>query len=148
MGEPILKDQDPDGGVYEFVCVRCAVTESLTLTSCNEVPQCCCGFPLSPIALVADTSADRDVCGEAFLNEFCQESSPPNDRYDGLCLVQGRGGHLEEDTDEEPGYSPLDHPHVEPYCQFCAIRQQRSSQHRLWCGVFLFRECNCGYERR
>jgi hypothetical protein len=106
MGEPILKDQDPDGGVYEFVCVRCGITESLTLTSCNEVPQCRCGSPLSPIALVADTSADWDVCGEAFLNEFCQESSPHNDRYDGLCLVQGRGAHLEEDTDEEPGYSP------------------------------------------
>ena len=148
MGEPILKDQDPDGGVYEFVCVRCGITESLTLTSCNEVPQCRCGSPLSPIALVADISADRDVCGEAFLNEFCQESRPPNDRYDGLCLVQARGGHPGEATDEEPEYSPLDHPHVEPHCQFCVIRQQRSSQHRLWCRVFLFRECNCGYEQR
>ncbi len=148
MAEPMPKSQDPDDSVYEFVCVRCGVTEPLTLTSRNEAPRCRCGSPLSPIALVADTLADLDVCGEAFLNEIGQESRPLNDRYDGLYLVQGRGGHPDGTTAEEPEYSPLDHPHVEPHCQFCAIRQQRPSQHRLWCRVFLFRECNCGYERR
>jgi hypothetical protein len=147
MGEPMPKSQDPDDGLYEFACVRCGVSEVLTLTSRNEAPRCRCGSPLSAIALVADTSADQDVCGEAFLKNICQESKPLNNRYDGLCLVQGRGGHPEDATDETPEYSPLDHPHVEPHCQFCAIRQQRSSQHRLWCRIFLFRECNCGYER-
>ncbi len=150
MAEPMPKSQDPDDGVYEFVCVRCGVTEPLTLTSRSKVPQCRCGSPLSPIALVADTSADRDrdMCGEAFLDEVCQESRPPDDRYDGLWLVQGPRGHPEEAIDKEPEYAPLDHPHLEPHCAFCAVRQQHFSQHRLWCRIFLFRECNCGREGR
>ncbi len=104
MGEPISRNQGADGGVYEFVCVRCEVTESLMLTSRSKVPQCRCGSPLSPIALVADTSADRDrdVWGEAFLDEVCQESRPPDDRCDGLWLVQGPRGHPEEAIDKEP----------------------------------------------
>jgi len=68
-----------------------------------------------------DPSVDLDVCGENFLNELCEE-------HDGA-----------------PDYLPLDHPHTEPRCEFCAARQ-RPSQHRLWCSIFLVRVCNCGYE--
>ncbi len=125
MREPMLKDQDTDDGVYEFVCVRCGVTETLTLTSDGQVPYCGCGSPLSPLTLVAESSIDRDACGEDFLlNESCEEVA-----------------------DEAPDYGSLDHPHVEPDCQFCMIRQQRPSQHRLWCAVFFLRVCNCGYEQ-
>lgn len=148
MREPMPNYQDADDGVYEFVCVRCGVTEFLTLTSGNQIPRCHCGFPLWPIALAEDASARRDACGEALLEEFCKESEPFDGRHEGLSLVRGRGGDPEEASDEAPEFGPLDHPHAEPHCQFCAIRQQRPSQHRLWCAVFFLRECNCGYERR
>jgi hypothetical protein len=73
---------------------------------------------------VVDPSAEQDVCGENFLNEFCEEH------------------------EAAPDFVPLDHPHTEPRCEFCAVRQQqRPSQHRLWCSVFLVRVCNCGYEQ-
>jgi hypothetical protein len=70
-----------------------------------------------------DPSTDPDVCGEKFLNEFCEAPG------------------------ETPDFLPLDHPHTEPRCEFCAARQERPSQHRLWCSIFLVRVCNCGYEQ-
>jgi DNA-binding response OmpR family regulator len=48
---------------------------------------------------------------------------------------------LEQDP---PEYLPLDHPHTEPNCSFCSVRQT-SMQHRLWCAIYLLRNCNCGY---
>ena len=48
---------------------------------------------------------------------------------------------------EEAEYPPLDHPHTEPNCSFCAIRQT-SMQHKLWCAIYFLRNCNCGYDQR
>jgi hypothetical protein len=48
---------------------------------------------------------------------------------------------------EEAEYLPLDHPHAEPNCSFCAIRQI-PMQHRLWCAIYFLRNCNCGYGQR
>ena len=45
---------------------------------------------------------------------------------------------------EEAEYLPLDHPHTEPNCSFCAVRQT-PMQHRLWCAIYLLRNCNCGH---
>jgi DNA-binding response OmpR family regulator len=45
---------------------------------------------------------------------------------------------------EEAEYLPLDHPHSEPNCSFCAVRQT-PMQHRLWCAIYLLRNCNCGH---
>jgi DNA-binding response OmpR family regulator len=47
----------------------------------------------------------------------------------------------------EVEYLPLDHPHTEPNCSFCAARQT-PMQHRLWCAIYLLRHCNCGYGQR
>lgn len=146
MPEPMPKNQDAEHGVYEFVCVRCGVTEFLTLAAPSPAPRCRCGVPLEPIARVGDCPADGDVCGEAFLDELCER--PPAGYYQGPSLVEGQVGYPEEPSGEEPEYGCLDHPHVEPRCQFCAIRQQRPNQHRLWCAVFAFRECSCGYQPR
>ena len=61
---------------------------------------------------------------------------------------------LDEDTPriggvecEEAEYLPLDHPHTEPNCSFCAVRQA-PMQHRLWCAIYFLRNCNCGYGQR
>ena len=61
---------------------------------------------------------------------------------------------LDEDTPriggvecEEAEYLPLDHPHAEPNCSFCAVRQA-PMQHRLWCAIYFLRNCNCGYGQR
>jgi hypothetical protein len=139
------KDQDTDESVYEFVCEPCGVAELRTLTARNEVPECGCGSPLSPVARMGDCLPERDVCGEALLDECCQEPAAGADEYGPIC---GGGPSPEETSAPEPEYGCLDHPHVEPNCPFCAIRQQRPSQHRLWCAAFLGRECNCGDERR
>jgi DNA-binding response OmpR family regulator len=48
---------------------------------------------------------------------------------------------------EEAEYLPLDHPHTEPNCSFCAVRQT-PMQHRLWCAIYFLRNCNCGYDQR
>ena len=45
---------------------------------------------------------------------------------------------------EDAEYLPLDHPHTEPNCSFCAVRQT-PMQHRLWCAIYFLRNCNCGY---
>lgn len=47
------------------------------------------------------------------------------------------------EVESEPEYLPLDHPHVEPNCSFCAARQA-PMQHRLWCAIYFLRNCNCG----
>jgi DNA-binding response OmpR family regulator len=47
---------------------------------------------------------------------------------------------------EETEYLPLDHPHTEPHCSFCAVRQT-PMQHRLWCAIYFLRNCNCGYDQ-
>jgi hypothetical protein len=106
------------------------------------------GAPLSPVARVGNSSAERDVCGEAFLDHFCRESTPPAAPYEGPSLGRGAGRSPDETSAPEPEYSSLDHPHVEPHCPFCAIRQQQPSRHRVWCAVFFTGECDCGYERR
>ncbi len=49
---------------------------------------------------------------------------------------------------EEAEYPPLDHPHTEPNCSFCAIRRHTPMQHRLWCAIYFLRNCNCGYGQR
>ncbi len=141
------KDQDTGDSVHEFVRERCRVTELRTLTTRNEVPECGGGSPLSPIARVGDSSAEPDMWGEALLDEFCQESTPFADRYEGPSLGLWEGRSRDETSVPEPEYGSLDHPHVEPNCPFCAIRQQRPRQHRLWCAVSVRRECNCGYGR-
>jgi len=33
---------------------------------------------------------------------------------------------------------------AEPNCSFCAAHHSQS-QHRLWCAIYPFRYCNCGY---
>ena len=48
---------------------------------------------------------------------------------------------------EEAEYLPLDHPHTEPNCPFCAVRQT-PMQHKLWCAIYFLRNCNCGYGQR
>jgi hypothetical protein len=48
---------------------------------------------------------------------------------------------------EDAEYLPLDHPHTEPNCSFCAVRQT-AMQHRLWCAIYFLRNCNCGYGQR
>ena len=53
-------------------------------------------------------------------------------------------GEVEKDEAE---YLPLDHPHTEPNCSFCAVRQT-SMEHRLWCPIYFLRNCNCGYGQR
>jgi hypothetical protein len=78
-------------------------------------------------------------------DRFCKESAPPA-RYEGAPLVQGRIGYPTVFPDEKPEYPPLDHPHAEPGCQFCAVRQT-PTPHKLWCAVFLAKGCDCGYER-
>jgi hypothetical protein len=142
------KDQDPADSVYEFVCVDCGVTERRRLTAGNEVPECGCGSPLWPVARLGDSSAEPDVCGEAFLDKFRQESTPPADRHEGSSLGLAEGGSRDKTSAPEPEYGSLDHPHVEPNCPFCAMRQHRPSQHRVWCTVFFTGECDCGYQRR
>jgi hypothetical protein len=44
----------------------------------------------------------------------------------------------------EAEYLPLDHPHTEPNCSFCAARQM-PMQHRIWCAIYFLKNCNCGY---
>ncbi len=51
------------------------------------------------------------------------------------------------EVEEEAEYLPLDHPHTEPECSFCAARRT-PMQHRLWCAIFFLRNCNCGYGQR
>ncbi|HEV8436471.1 MAG TPA: hypothetical protein VGT40_00085 [Methylomirabilota bacterium] len=121
MAEPVPKDEDLGEAVSEFICGRCGATDYLPLAAVDHVPRCRCGSPLS-----AGIAADSGY------------------RYEGLCLVEGRAGYPDESRDG-PEYVPLDHPHTEPHCEFCAARQQRPNLHRLWCAVFFLRECNCGY---
>ncbi len=146
MRERTMTNQDADEGVYEFVCVPCGTVKTLRLTSAGQVPDCRCGAPLSPITLLADSPTDPDMCGENFLNELCEEPRSLDLRSEGLSHVNGPAGHPSETIHEMPEFAPLDHPHVEPDCQFCAARQQRPSQHRLWCAVFFLRQCSCGFE--
>ena len=47
----------------------------------------------------------------------------------------------------EPEPLSLDHPHSEPNCSFCAVREA-PMQHRLWCAIYFLRSCNCGYGQR
>ena len=101
---------------------------------------------LLPVAHVGDSSTERDVCGEALLDELCQDSSPVADRYEGQGLRGG--GPPEEVCAPAPEYGSLDHPHVEPHCPFCAIRQQQPSRHRVRCAIFFTGECDCGGQRR
>ncbi|HET8576453.1 MAG TPA: hypothetical protein VFO18_05105 [Methylomirabilota bacterium] len=135
MSEPIAKGLEPDDCMFEFVCSRCGLSELLPLIEQADGRRCRCGLPLWPLAEARGISAPDDVCGEQFLDELFGTSGRRDERPRGV-------------EDEASEYIPLDHPHVEPRCAFCAVRQQQPSQHRLWCRVFLFRECSCGYDRR
>jgi hypothetical protein len=53
----------------------------------------------------------------------------------------------EMESEEVAEYLPLDHPHTEPNCPFCAVRQT-PMQHKLWCAIYFLRNCNCGYGQR
>jgi hypothetical protein len=54
---------------------------------------------------------------------------------------------IAEVESEEAEYLPLDHPHTEPNCSFCAVRQA-PMQHKLWCAIYFLRTCNCGCGQR
>jgi hypothetical protein len=137
----------PSQGTFEFACASCGVSETVTLTFASQAPTCRCGRPLLPIAHVANPNI-ADVCEEAFLAEVWETATPLREEQHCLKLTDK---HPDPSASLAPSdaseYLPLDHPHVEPYCQFCAARQA-PRQHRLWCGVFFFRDCDCGYERR
>jgi DNA-binding response OmpR family regulator len=62
-------------------------------------------------------------------------------------LLDQDTARIGEVASEEAEYLPLDHPHTEPNCSFCAVRQ-RPMQHRLWCAIYFLRNCNCGYGQR
>jgi hypothetical protein len=145
MGEPMAKGLDSDGCLFEFVCSRCGVTELLPLVLDVDSPRCRCGFPLWPLAEARRMAAAEDICGERFLAEIFEERGPSAERPP---LVQRRGEDAGVVVEADSDYGPLDHPHSEPHCGFCAVRQLHPSQHRLWCRVFLHRECSCGYDRR
>jgi hypothetical protein len=83
---------------------------------------------------VTGSDGEPEVCGEAFLDEGCRK--PEKLRAES-----------KDPSPITPEYLPLDHPHVEPDCGFCAARQA-PRLHRLWCGVFFVRGCDCGYESR
>lgn len=146
MSDLTPESDDQQAGPDEFACPNCGVLETITLTRTTSAPQCRCGARLQA---TRDPGPPRalDVRGETVLDESCTASVPLPSRYEGPGLVQGRGGFPEEATDEQPEYLPLDHPHTEPDCPFCAARQA-PTLHRLWCAVFFARDCNCGYAGR
>ena len=65
-----------------------------------------------------------------------------------LFLRDQDTARIGEVAGEEAEYLPLDHPHTEPNCSFCAVRRHTPMQHRLWCAIYFLRNCNCGYGQR